>query len=237
MKKVTLLVILAILLCARASANDIELPHITVFGTSVAKVSPNEMQWDVLVRNRSQTLEIVAKEHIDIVMKVTTFLKASAVKEEDLQTSRMAFGENWEYKNRSRIKEGYYALTHITFTLAEFDNYEKIWLGLSRISNVSIRNVFYDHTERIKHQDETRVKALIAAKEKADTLAKAIGSEIAEPLLIEELWAGNDVEHRPNALRVAERSPKDGKGIPLSPGQIQIRMRVKVSFRLITHDQ
>ena len=205
-----------------------------MFGTATTKVIPDKMLWRVQVRNRGQLLENVAKEHMHIVGNVTSFVKGSVL-EEDIQTSRMEFGENWGYRDRSRIKEGYYAQTYITFTMTDFNNYGKIWMGLSKIKDVSVLDISYDHTEKIKHQNETRIKALLAAKEKAEVLAKSIGSGIAEPLLIEEIWPGNDVELKANVAR--EVMLRDGgEGTPISPGQIPIRMRVKVSFRLVTHN-
>lgn len=238
MKRFILSMTMAIsLLSAVAYAGDMALPHISVFGTAVTRIIPDKMIWHLQVRNKSSSLDSVAKEHIDIIKKVTAFLKESSVKDDEVQTSRMEFGENWEYKDRSRVKEGYYAITHVTFTMTDFNSYERIWKGLSLIENTSVNEILYDHTERIKHQNETRVKALIAAKEKAQLLAKTIGSEIAEPLLIEEISLSNDVENRPNVLQARREAFAEGdEGTPISPGLIPVRMRVKATFRLITHN-
>jgi len=231
MKKGHILFSLVIFLFIPAAyAEDIELPHVTVFGTAVTKVVPDKMLWNVRVMNKGQLLEGVTKKHLDIVRDVTIFLKETGIGE-DLQTSRMEFGENWEYRDRTRVKEGYYAHTFITFSMTDFNIYKDLWLGLSRFDSVSVLNVNYDHTERIRYQNETRVKALLAAKEKAEILAKSIGSRIAEPLLIEEEWTGDDVEFKAN---VAEARFAEADTSSVSPGLIPIRMRVKAAFRLVT---
>ncbi len=239
MKKYILSIIIITFMLSRAGyAKEIELPHISVFGTAVTKVIPDKMIWNLQIQNKNKLLADVAKEHLGLVRKVTALLEDYGVKEEDIQTSRMGFGENWVYKNRSRIKEGYYAQSHIVFSTTNFDNYEKIWGALSKIQYVSINGVQYDHTERITFQNETRKKALLAAREKARVMAETIGSEIAEPLLIEEIWQGDDIIIRQNAAeKSAVAYAADAQGPSISPGQIPIRMKVKVAFRLITHNQ
>ncbi|MGD9162423.1 MAG: SIMPL domain-containing protein [Desulfobacteraceae bacterium] len=213
-------------------ADDINLPHVSVFGTAVKKVVPDKMLWNVQVMNKDQSLEDVTKKHIDIVGRVTRLLNSEGIKE-DLQTTRMEFGENWTYQSRSRVKEGYFARTYITFSMTDFNKYKKIWLGLAAIEDVSVQNVGYDHTDRINIQNETRVKALKEAKNKASILAESIGSKIAEPISIEEEWAGDDVIM--NNVRMIEKASFDGQSSSsVSPGLISVRMRVKASFRLVT---
>lgn len=235
MKRTSILFFLIlILLAAAAKAEDIELPHVTVFGTAVKKVIPDKMLWNVQIMSKDQLLEDVTKKHISVVGKVTDFLNSEGIKE-DLQTSRMEFGENWIYRNGSRLKEGYFARTFVTFSMTDFTKYKKIWLGLAAINDVSVQNIDYDHTDRINIQNETRVRALHEAKSKAKILAESIGSSIAEPVLIEEEWAGDDVVM--NNARAAAANFEGQADSSVSPGLISIRTRVKASFRLITPDK
>ena len=76
-----------------------------------------------------------------------------------------------------------------------------------------------------------------AAKEKAKALAETLGSEIGEPLLIEEDAGGQSMFPVPmysNNMRTVENANGGSDGI--AKGKIPIKMRVKVSFRLITHE-
>ena len=234
MKRLAILIFLVLFFVGLASvqAEDIEIPHVTVFGTAEKKVVPDKMLWNVQVMNKDQMLEDVTKKHIDTVEKVTALLNKEGIKE-DLQTTRMEFGENWNFINGNRLKEGYFARTFLTFSMTDFTKYKKIWLGLAAINDVSVQNVGYDHTDRINIQNETRVKALQEAKKKATILAESIGSRISEPVAIEEEWSGNDIIM--SNVRAAETARFDGQGgSSVSPGLISIKMRVKASFRLVT---
>ena len=91
-----------------------------------------------------------------------------------------------EYRSSSRVREGYVASTEISFKTTDLDLYVHLWLGLADMPVVSVQNVTYDHTKRIDFQNQTREKAILAAKEKATASAKTLGVEIGPPLLLEE---------------------------------------------------
>ena len=109
-------------------------------------------------------------------------------------------------------------------------------MHFSNISGVSVQNVYYDHTKRIEYQNESRIQAVLAAQKKAEALVKAVGSEIGEPLLIVEDLSINEGWQRNVTTNLAlNLSEGDTSGPIISPGTIPIRIRVKVSFRLISH--
>lgn len=223
---------------ATAFADDLQPPHVTVYGTAVTEVTPDEMHWSVKVVNKGPALDSVAGEHARIVQSAMQLLKDTGVEAKTIQTSSMEFGQNWEYKNGDRVQNGYFASTMISFKLTDFGLYNKLWLGLAKLPSVSVENVAYDHTKRIDYQNETRRKAVLAAREKADDLARALGSAIGEPLLIEEQvvennWAANSAMN--NLRQVSDEEAAGAEGI--APGRIPIRTRVRASFRLITNQK
>jgi len=238
MKKTIISFAISTFLVIHGFADEIQLPHITVYGTATTEVVPDQMIWSVRVQNRGAVLETVASDHAKNLQGTLSLLKDLKVDEKTTQTSRMEFGENWEYRSSSRVKEGYIASTDISFKITNFELYSKLWFGLAKQSAVSVENVTYDHTKRIEFRNETRQKAITAAKEKAAAMAKSLGSQIGEPLLVEEdisvsdgwQWQGNLAA---NNLRTVSGEEQVGKGA-LSPGTIPVQARIKVAFRLVT---
>lgn len=224
----------ALLVCAAAvSAQTLQPPHISVFGTADINVAPNEMNWMLLVRNEGKELAPTASEHARTVARVLDLLKSLNIDQQKLQTSNMQFGERYEYQERQNVKVGYYASTNIGFTIRDLDLYQKLWFGLSEISQVSIQNVSYGHSDRIRLQNESRQKALLAAREKAETLARTLGTAIDEPLQIEEI--PSETPPVPYGLMASNaRMEFDGGSQPqvLQPGQITITTQVRVTFKL-----
>lgn len=236
MNKAILCVAMMTLTSGNLRAGDADPPRVTVYGTATTQVTPDRMEWRLTVRNQGKDIKDVAKQHTEIVANVLSFLKGKGVAEDELQTARMEFGENWEYKNNSRVKEGYFASTDVSFKIDDFGKYTDIWMGLANIDDVSIDGVYYDHSKRIEHQDKTRTEALIVAKKKAEAMAATLGARIGEPLLIED-----DMSYQNYAVasRYSNVNYFDSAGgeseepLGVSPGQIPIKMRVKVEFRLI----
>lgn len=227
---------LAVATAASAAAQEIQLPHVTVFGTATTEVVPDQMLWSVRVENKGPLLENVAEAHAKLVQAVLALLKESKVEEKVIQTSRMEFGENWEFVSGSRVRDGYFASTEISFKVSELNLYKKLWLGLSKLPGTSVASVTYDHSRRIDHQNETRRNAVLAAREKAMALARALAAELGEPLLIEEIatsdypWSLNKLTS--NNMRFESGDSPD-HAEALSPGTIPIRMKVKAAFRLL----
>src|SRR5262245_61715875 len=163
MRSNILLALLATLAVSAVFADEVPPPHITVFGTATTDVVPDEMIWSLRAENKGPALESLASEHMKVVQTALDFLKKSKVDEKTIQSSRMEFGENWEYRSSSRMREGYVASTEIVFKITNLELYKTLWLGLAKMSSISVQAVTYDHTKRIDYQNQTRQKAILAA--------------------------------------------------------------------------
>lgn len=234
MKQAGWVAALVMLSCAAVRAEDKLVPQVSVYGTATTMVTPDRMEWRLTVNNKGKELADVAKRHTEIVDAVLSFLKGKGVAEENLQTARMEFGENWEYRNNSRVMEGYFASTAVSFKIDDFSKYSDIWMGLARISDVSIDGVSYDISKRIEYQNKTRQQALLAAREKAAAMAETLGARIGEPLVIEEQVSSESSwrDNRAGNLFSHVESVEE-EGLPIAPGRIPIRIRVKAAFRLV----
>ena len=80
--------------------------QVTVSGTATTEVTPDLMVWHLAVKNKNAQLPAVAEEHSKAVAQVLDFLTRTGIKQEVVQTAQMEFGENWEYRNNSRVMDG-----------------------------------------------------------------------------------------------------------------------------------
>ena len=146
----------------------------------------------------------------------------------------MRFDENWKNRNNERVKVGYFASTDISFTTTDFNLYQKIWFGLAAIDGVSIQNTQYAHSDRIRYQNKSREKAVLAAREKAVNLAKTLGSKIGNPLLIEEVSVhsyGWNMGFNNSNMAMDDMGAVASSEV-LALGQISISTKVKTVFKL-----
>jgi uncharacterized protein YggE len=222
----------AILFTGITALADDELPHVSVFGTAITQVEPDLLRWKIGIENRGAEIEPVASEHANTVASTLRFLREQKVPSEKIQTSQMNLSEHREYRNNSWIKEGYDASTTVSFVTSDLPSYRAIWHGLSKIRGITVHGAFWDSSKRIELQNATRVDALNAAKAKAEAMASTLGMSLAEPILIEEPQAPQN-DARSNVIMEAHEVTEGGNEPIVSPGTIEIRVRVRVSFRIV----
>lgn len=220
---------------ARIAAADIDLPHVKVAGTAVIEIKPDMLRWRLTVRNLGPDVAALAEEHARIVATTLRFLQEAGIASADVQSTWMSLSENRVHHKGSLVKEGYVASTGIGFTAKDVARHRELWLGLARLEGVGIDAVVWDSSQRIATQNEARLQALQAAKTKAQAMAAALSSSIAEPLLIEEDMDIADyrgARAQMNAFAVAADGAA-GEGDSVAAGTIPIRIRVVVAFRLV----
>lgn len=237
MKNALFMFLICLFLFSAAHAADLSQPHITVYGEAEEKVAPNRMVWYLNVTNKGTILKAVAEDHTRIVADVLTFLKKAGTPDEALQTSRMRFGENWAYRNSSRVKEGYFATTEIVFRLTEMDRYDDFWMKLSEYDHVSINTVNFEISDDEKLYPELRRRALISAKKKAERMARVLDSEIGEPLVIEEGFPASGSRSESTRMLAMDEASGGGGQSAVAPGQITLQEQVTVIYRLISPPQ
>lgn len=226
-----------------AVPGELDIPHITVTGTALTEAVPDKLAWSLELRNTGLELPKVADKHANLSMETLKALKELGIEEKDTQTSRMEFGENMVYRDHSRVREGYFASTQISFKLADLAKYKDVWLRLAAMSSLSVKSVAFDHSNRIELRKETRRKALLAAKEKAEAMAEVLNAKVGDVLSISEdvgtqslaggnAYLSNNINY--NGIAQAEGRDDDaGTGGTIAPGTIPISIHVVVSFRLL----
>jgi len=206
-----------------------DIPHVIVFGTAETEVVPDELLWNISIKTLGGTVIEASDNHSVDVSNVLNYLKESGLTADNLKTSRMQLNENVVYRTNSRLKEGYFAFTNISFKTTDFNDYLKYWKQLANFKNLTINSVVFAISNKIAIQNEIRIIAVKKAKEKAISLAGALQAQVLEPLLIEEIdsFSGSP---RTAVLNMAARARDNGGTISL--GKETIQAKVKTVFRI-----
>ncbi len=228
MKKSAFAAVLS-LVCFLSYGEVDNLPHILVYGTAEVRAVPDELIWNLSVKTVGMDISNVASNHALEVSEVLGYLKTKG-SEKELKTSRMQLNENRVYRDRTWVKEGFYASTEIKFKSLNFSDYLSCWIKLSEFENLTINNVGFGVSDRIAVQDETRLKAVHAAKQKAVALAEAMEVTLFEPLVIEEIY-GHAIDARTQIFAGEFEMMADSDAV-ISPGTESVKVQVKVIFRI-----
>jgi uncharacterized protein YggE len=159
---------------------------IEVTGTASEDIDPNEIYFLIRLREFEENKEKVALEKLD-----KDFI--NAIKKSGIDTKRLELADAGTQigKIGKRDKESYREKTY-TIKLISGAELQKV---LSELQTVKVD---YADVTRVSHSDiqklklDLKVKALQAAKAKAEYLLKSIGAELGKPLMVRD-WE-NDVQ-------------------------------------------
>lgn len=203
---------------------------ITTEGTSTVYAQPDEilLSFDILSvgDDLSQLREENRKKSVDVL----NYLKETGIEARHIQTKYMHIGNRY-----GRHKDGlgkYEARQRFDVCVKDLTKYEDILSGLlgQGVSNINGPN--FRSTEMRAHKDEARKKAIVAAREKAEMLAKELGQTIGPAIHINEVntptWGGNQNAYSNTVVDTGGSG--GGEGFAL--GQMQFKATITVTFEL-----
>jgi uncharacterized protein YggE len=183
----------AALFCALTFANAQapvaieEKPYIEVTGTAETEVIPDEIFVRIVVRERS-----VNKKSITVSEQEEKLKAALKNLKIDLKNLSLA-DANADFVRVDWRKKG--VITQKTYSL-KLGNANILGLVFQELDNLEITDAFVSHVQHSKIDSlrkEVKIKAIKAAKSKADYLLNAIGEKTGKALIVRE----NDVQYQP----------------------------------------
>jgi uncharacterized protein YggE len=207
---------------------------VSVSGTALLEVVPDLAVLSIQVKNINDKTTALTEDHAKLVERAIATILAAGVKREDLSASNMAFGENRVYRNNSYVTEGFVATSDMTCKLRDLSKHVTLWKALAEVPGVSVSSVQHDLTQRMKYQEEARMKALETAIAKAERLAKASRCELGSPVSIREYAAPSVGRSGFGSFNnVQQASVAAGGGEQESAGRIPVRATIDIEYELI----
>ncbi|MEP6662120.1 MAG: SIMPL domain-containing protein [Verrucomicrobiota bacterium] len=217
-------------------------PQINVSGSAEVKVAPDEIWLDVSVETRSETLDPARIENDGKIAQALKFLKASGIKEKDVQTDFISVQPDYD-SNRSRIVPvAYIVQKSMKIRLTTVTNFQTVLTGLLKNGVNRVNDVDFRTTQLRKYRDQARAMAVRAAKEKAQALMSELGAKLGKPYNIsaaDNMWSyrgyGNRVNNYNNMAQNMSQgggtsTPSDDSENAFAIGQISVSASVNVSF-------
>jgi uncharacterized protein YggE len=162
-------------------------PFIEVTGTSETEITPDEIYITITLKERAENRE---KLNID--------KQEEALKQElrDLGIDLKNITLNSAFADYGRLranKKDVINSRSYTLKVQSADMVNKVYERLDKIDAFDAFISRLDHSKITDHTKENRIKAIKAAKEKADYLLSAIGKQAGNPLQVMEAenWADN----------------------------------------------
>jgi uncharacterized protein YggE len=238
--KLTLALILAAASLTNLVAQVAQPPQISVTGSAIVKVAPDEIFLRCGVETRDEGLDTAKRQNDDRIAKALEFLKTSGIASKEIQTDYINVESNYDH-NVSRTRPTTYTVRRsIEIRLTKVELFERILTGLLNMGVTTVHGIEFRTSQLRKHRDQARTLAIRAAREKADALAAELEVKRGKVYSINAQdwggwsspggWGGGYGSAMAQNVVQSSGGGDDSTDGTLSLGQISISASVNVSF-------
>lgn len=215
-------------------AADQPIPAINVSGTGIVSVSPDQAIINFSVVTNSTSAREVQVENARLTNAVIEALTQEGITRENIQTSDYSI---WPQYNYSEQKEkpkiiGYKAQNRIQVTSNDLTKVGSIIDIAIKAGVNQVENIYFTKKDSSAAIQEALRKACVDARQKAQSIASALGISLGQILSVHE--AGSYYE--PLRDRMALGMGENIKGVnstPIEPGEIKVTRTVNISFAIV----
>jgi uncharacterized protein len=185
-------------------------PQISVSGSAEIKVTPDEVDLNLAVESRDESLATAKADNDQRVAGALEFLKKNGVKDKDIQTDYIMITPVYDDNSGpidprtglpmlgfgragTTTKLSCYIVEKtIGIKVTNVAGFDAILSGLITNGVNVVRGVDFRTSQLRKYKDQARAEAIKAAKEKAEAMASALGVKIGKPYSVTvNDWGGN----------------------------------------------
>jgi len=224
MKKI--IIIVAIITSGIITAQTQPKPSVDVWGEGTINVVPDQVTVNVRIENTGTNAKEVKLKNDRIVSDVFQFVKGIGIAEKYIKTEYIRLSKNYEYQTKTY---NYQANQSISIKLVDLSEYEPLMNGLLETGINRIDGITFSSSQLETLQSQARKKAVENAKLKAQEYASVLGQSIGKALHISEFQ--KTISPNPMIRNVMVIDGESAQQT-LAPGEMQVSVRVNVSFEL-----
>jgi uncharacterized protein len=237
-KKILLVLTIAVSANSALAQKDVDRPLITVTGQAEVLVVPDEVAFSLRVVTMEKDLPTAQAKNDQVVKSLLALAKQYQVPPTKIQTGYINVSQRYtdeDVTKRPPVFLGYTLTKSVNIILQDVSKAEDLLADIFKSGVSQIQNVSFRTSQMRKYKDQARAMAMKAAQEKAIALTKEIGQSIGKAYSISEEVQTPYVAYAQNRSSnyvgsAADTASDDESTIAL--GQISISARVVVSFEL-----
>ena len=236
-----------LVLASSAGAQSPAPRTISVSGSAEIRVTPSLVNLVVGVETRNRSLATAKSENDRRVQAIVRSMQALGVEPKDIQTDYVNVNPDYTTRDDTVIVLRYYMVRKtVAIALKDVTKFERALSDALQSGANHVLNVQFLTADLRKHRDDARARAIAAAREKAEALAREMNARVGKVISINEGgWGGPWNSYAmswdgmryggPGANQVSVQASGPG-GEPLGEaialGQIGVTASVNVSFEL-----
>ena len=209
--------------------------HISVTGTAVTKVVPDIIQWQISVHSVHNDLSRAKNINDQGLKNIMSAATKANIEQINIQTGYLNVRKEYDYDQQGRLKNfQHYTITrHVYVTQNDITSFDVFFSDILKNENLEVS--YELATSKFSEiRKETRIKALLIAKEKAENMSKTLEAQLGTVLLIEENVDNPYSRRQLNAgyMDSSIYEVGDSSSGVFAPGTIEVRASVDVIFEL-----
>jgi Uncharacterized conserved protein len=217
--------ILLVLCFAYSNAQEHQ-RYINVNGTSELVLTADQINFTVKIRLIDSSVEKSKISNDKCLNELSAILKNIGINSNEMQVSPITLGKNYEFIEREHKQKGFYTEVIVSFLLKDISKYYELTNKLATNDAFEITNSDYSISNYELQHRLAYEKALIAAKEKAEYMSKALGTNLGEVIEIEENNYWQNYSSTTNSISVEKSTSSN------ISGKVTIRRSVRVKYSL-----
>ncbi len=220
--------LLLILTTTLVMAQQNQKPSVDVTGEGIVSIIPDQVTINARVEITGKDAKTVKQQNDAIVNEVFSMLKKLGIEDKNIQTDYIRLSKNYEYNSKTY---NYAANQAISIKLMSLDNYERVMNGLLQSGINRIDGVNFASSKQNDLEQEARKKAVMNAKMKANDYAGALQQSVGRAIQISEFQQNSSPQ--PMYKAMAMEGDMAGGQQTIAPGEMEIKVRVNISFELL----
>ena len=205
--------------------------HVTGSGSVTGE--PDIATLDLGVSVEKETVAEAREEAARAMTALIASLEANNVAEKDIKTENFSIYPQYDYTENGRILRGYMVNNTVRVKIRELETLSDVIDGAAEAggNSIVINSIQFMIDDTAPLQTEARSLAVKDAEAKAQTLAKASGVRLGDPVTITE---STYFEGPPIPFAVAEAAFDDAarSSTPIAPGELAVTVTVTVVYEI-----
>lgn len=222
---------------------------ISVIGEAEIRIQPDIVNIIMIIEQKHPKIVEVKKMTEDAVKEVIFIADKNNIKSTEIQRDYIDIDVDIERVQKKGVNGDlevgkiveYTQTTLLTIQLKDVGKFESFYSSIIQLPYVKIRDVGFQTTRLKEYRDEVRKIAILAAKNKAIMLTKALGQEIGKAIHIQEInnnwWSpygrGSSMQRNVGSQNVSYANtlaPSLESQVP--PGSLSVKAEIAVVFEI-----
>ncbi len=202
---------------------------LTVNADGKSEARPDMATINLGVTTEGQTAAAALAENARRMTALTQALRRAGVAERDIQTSNVSVYPQQQYVEGQQPRiTGYQANNSVTAKVRRIDNTGRVIDAAVAAGGNTVNGVSFSHADPDAQLDIARRDAIAEARRRAELYANALGMRVNRIVSVSE--GGGYAP--PIPVAVERFAAQDAAATPISPGQVETRVSVNVTFEL-----